>query len=225
MADKPKRILAIEAAIRGGSIALLDDGHEIDSFCGMAEVSRAEDLLANISHMLERSGTDKKTLDLIAVSNGPGSYTGIRIGLATAIGLHNALKIPYFGISSLAAMAFAHKKHGSVVVAAPIGRDEICWQIFENTDCLVRETAAAQVGNSNALGDVIEENQELAVLVHRELEEQTLDLLSSRTDGRPIEKYAASLAFAIGTTAYGSDLSSDMRPLYVQNPRYSRGFA
>ena len=108
--EKSKIVLAIEAAIRGGSVSLLDGETEILSWHGVTLVSRAEDLLVNISGILEQSGFDKSQIDMIAVSNGPGSFTGIRIGLATALGLKNSLGIPCFGVSLLAAVAATNLK-------------------------------------------------------------------------------------------------------------------
>ena len=225
MPEKPKRILAIEAAIRGGSIALLDGGHEIDSLRGTTDVSRAEDLLANIAGMLERTRIDKKTLDLIAVSNGPGSYTGIRIGLATALGLHNALEIPCFGVSLLAAMAAAHEENGAVVVAVPMGRDELCWQIFEKSSQNLRELDPAQVGNLNTFNDLIDRMAGVAVLLHNDLWSQFHGLSNSRAKNQKMVKYPSNLAYAIGRAAEDSRVASDLQPFYVRNPRYTPGFS
>lgn len=60
-----------------------------------------------ISELMEQTGIDVKKLDAIGVSSGPGSYTGIRVGLATAKGLCYALKIPLITFNSLEIMAFS----------------------------------------------------------------------------------------------------------------------
>lgn len=103
--SKARIVLAIEAAIRGGSVSLLEGDGEIASWQGASEVSRAEDLLYNIDGLLEQAKIDRKNIDTIAVSNGPGSYTGLRIGLATAFGLCDALCCSCFGVSALRAIA------------------------------------------------------------------------------------------------------------------------
>ena len=74
-------ILAIESAIAGGSLSLIRGDVELGNWIGRADVSRAEEILVNIDAMLTACGVSKHDLDLIAVSAGPGSFTGIRIGM------------------------------------------------------------------------------------------------------------------------------------------------
>lgn len=134
MGSESRIVLAIEAAVRGGSIALLDNDREIATWHGAEDVSRAEELLANISDILDRTEIGKNKLDRIAVSNGPGSYTGIRIGLATALGLARALSIDCVAGALLPSMAGLHRKGSGCVVVIPIGRSELCWEAFDASD-------------------------------------------------------------------------------------------
>lgn len=129
----PNIVLAIESAINGGSLSLLQNGVEISHWIGSASVSKAEELLVNIDAMLRAAGISKTEIDMIAVSAGPGSFTGIRIGLATALGLKNGLDIKMSSVSALTAMADEIDKHRILVVAAPTGRNAICIQTFENS--------------------------------------------------------------------------------------------
>src|SRR3954447_25054388 len=104
-------ILAIESAIAGGSVSLLRDGEEIAHWLGTANISKGEEVMVNIDHLLTSTGTAKSDLDLIAVSAGPGSFTGIRIGIATSLGLKNGLNVPMASRSAMDAMAAAHPGH------------------------------------------------------------------------------------------------------------------
>jgi len=130
MNDSGQIILSIESAIAGGSISLLRDGVEVANWIGTSDVSKAEDLLANIDEILEKNGISAKAIDLLAVSAGPGSFTGIRIGLATALGLKNGLGIEMASENALKAMAFAHSAEGTISAAAPVGRNAVCIQTF-----------------------------------------------------------------------------------------------
>ncbi|MEQ1922387.1 MAG: tRNA (adenosine(37)-N6)-threonylcarbamoyltransferase complex dimerization subunit type 1 TsaB [Pyrinomonadaceae bacterium] len=129
----PHIVLAIESAINGGSLSILQNGVEISHWIGSASVSKAEELLVNIDAMLHSTGISKTEIDMIAVSAGPGSFTGIRIGLATALGLKNGLDIKMSSVSALTAMADTIEKHRILVVAVPTGRNAICIQTFENS--------------------------------------------------------------------------------------------
>jgi tRNA threonylcarbamoyl adenosine modification protein YeaZ len=123
-------LLAIESAIAGGSVALMRGSQRIDGIIGASGQSRAEDLLLNIDELLKRNELDKTSIKKIIVAAGPGSFTGIRIGIATAIGLAAALRIEVKQVSTLAAIAMASEVSGPVLAALPVGRDTICTQTF-----------------------------------------------------------------------------------------------
>ena len=124
-------ILAIESAIAGGSLSLVDGDVEIAGWMGdAAQGVRAESLITNIETLLNSAGIDKTGLRTIVVSAGPGSFTGIRIGLATALGLKGALGVPMISVSALDAMAFALGHTG--IVAVPMGRGGAAAQMFVN---------------------------------------------------------------------------------------------
>jgi len=129
-------ILGIETAIGGGSLALFHDDLELASLEGGAGISRAEDLLPNISRLLDGCHIEAAELTSIVVSTGPGSFTGIRVGIATALGLRSACSISCVGISALEAMAFTSEIL-RVIAAVPMGRDLVCLQSFTNLapDC------------------------------------------------------------------------------------------
>ncbi len=131
--NQPRIVLAIESAINGGSLSLLQNGVEISHWIGSANVSKAEELLVNIDAMLNSTGVAKNEINMIAVSAGPGSFTGIRIGLATALGLKNGLNIEMSSVSALTAIAAASGVQGTLFVAVPTGRNAVCIQRFENS--------------------------------------------------------------------------------------------
>ncbi|MBV9215708.1 MAG: tRNA (adenosine(37)-N6)-threonylcarbamoyltransferase complex dimerization subunit type 1 TsaB [Acidobacteria bacterium] len=125
MTGRSELTLAIEAAISGGSLALLDRDAVLASWTNDRPVSRAEDLLREIDSMLRGNGAKPQDLDLIAVSAGPGSFTGIRIGQATALGFKNALDISMRSISALEAIASEYSSPSSLLVALPVGRNAV----------------------------------------------------------------------------------------------------
>ena len=131
MTDTEQVILAIESAICGGSISLLKNGREIANWIGTSNVSKAEDLLVNIDALLTANNISRHEIDLIAVSAGPGSFTGIRIGLATALGLKAGLGIKMSSESALKAMVYATTAAQHVIAAVPAGRNSVCLQKFQ----------------------------------------------------------------------------------------------
>ncbi len=124
--------LSIETGIRGGSIALLKHTTEIDSRLGQSEISRSEDVLEGIRSILLENNIEKTQIKLIVFSKGPGSFTGIRIGIMLAQGLCKSLDCNYLGLSVLEAMADIVKTDERVITAVNFGKNQVCWQYHRN---------------------------------------------------------------------------------------------
>lgn len=100
-----KNILAIETSTLTGSLALLS-GEEIRGEITLSvSVQHSERLMPAMDQLLRNAATDISAIDLFAVANGPGSFTGLRIGIAAAQGLALAGQKPVVGISTLEALA------------------------------------------------------------------------------------------------------------------------
>src|SRR4051812_3752149 len=108
-------LLHIETAISGASICLSNDDHVLDADTNKNEQQHTAWLHVAIKNLLLKNKVTTRQLDAIAVSIGPGSYTGLRIGLASAKGLCYALKIPLIAIGTLEMMAAATKTAATVV--------------------------------------------------------------------------------------------------------------
>lgn len=98
-------VLALDTTTRTGSIALARDGARVDLLIGDASRTHAERLPADIRTLLARSGTALGQVDLFAVASGPGSFTGLRIGIATIQGLAFANGRRVAAVSSFDALA------------------------------------------------------------------------------------------------------------------------
>lgn len=100
------KILAIESAATTASAAVLEDEHLVAEYTIDYKKTHSQTLLPMISEIRDMIQLDLETLDAIAVSGGPGSFTGLRIGSTTAKGLGLALKKPLIHVPTLDAMAF-----------------------------------------------------------------------------------------------------------------------
>jgi len=93
-------ILAFDTATEVATSALVSDGEVVGE-----RVSRASTLLEDVDALLRQGGAHPSDVGALAVGVGPGSFTGVRVGLATARGLALALGVPVAGVSTLAALA------------------------------------------------------------------------------------------------------------------------
>lgn len=101
------RALGIETSTRRGSVAAVLDGTTLGAFAHEAPNEHAERVLALIELLLAEVGWSRASLDRIAVGIGPGSFTGLRVGIALAQGIALGLDRPLVGVGSLQALASA----------------------------------------------------------------------------------------------------------------------
>src|SRR5437764_15424289 len=123
-------ILAIETATRAGSVAVARGETLLSCREGDASVSHSTNLIEIIDSVLNEAGARLSDVDVFAVAVGPGSFTGLRIGLATVKAFAEVNQRPIVGISTLAAVAHASALEGDVVSLLPAGRGEVFAQMF-----------------------------------------------------------------------------------------------
>ena len=191
MNDVSKINLAIESAICGGSISLQKNGSEIANWIGSSDVSKAEDLLANIDAILNENKISRHMIDMIAVSAGPGSFTGIRIGIATALGLKSGLGIEMSTESALKAMAYEMADIKPVITAVPAGRNSVCLQTFQNHAGDVAALDAPRTLADDDFFEFVSTEKTTTFVLHESLYKK---FASSPT----ITNFGANIAYAIG---------------------------
>ena len=137
-------ILEIETATRAGGVAIAKGRDVLSSRVGDATVSHSANLIELIDQVLHDAGAKLSDINLFAAAVGPGSFTGLRIGLATVKALAKSMGRRVSGVSTLAAIAQASGIAGEVVSLLPAGRGEVFAQRFatEQGDVQAIDTAA-----------------------------------------------------------------------------------
>lgn len=100
-------ILALDTTTRAGSAAVVRDGQVLHEATGDAGVTHAERLPGDLQRVLDAAGVTIGEIDLLAVAAGPGSFTGLRVGIATVQGLAMAMGRKVVAVSVLEALARA----------------------------------------------------------------------------------------------------------------------
>jgi tRNA threonylcarbamoyl adenosine modification protein YeaZ len=144
--------LGVDASLPILSVALLDDHSLIGAIAMEGKSSRNEKLLPAIDWLLTESGVERHSIGLFAVTRGPGSFTGVRIGLATIQGLALALGRPVCALSTHEAIALGEgaSRHGALpalertLVWDDAGRGEFYVSLFEGHGEVVAPRLASQ---------------------------------------------------------------------------------
>ena len=122
-------ILSIETATLGGSVCLSEGNNILATIAGDPGLSHSNTLLSDINRCLREAGHAVQHVQLFAAASGPGSFTGLRIGLATIKGLAATLKRPCVGIPTLQAIAHSTGLSDATVSLLPAGRGEVFVQL------------------------------------------------------------------------------------------------
>lgn len=108
-------ILAFESSAKAASVALCRDGALISQYSQCSALTHSRTLLPMAEDMMKNAELSLGDVDLFAVAHGPGSFTGIRIGVSTVKGLAWALDKPCVGVSTLEAMAWHGLARGGYI--------------------------------------------------------------------------------------------------------------
>lgn len=142
-------VLAADTSLPILSVALVSDGMLVGSIAEEGSGSRNEKLLPALDWLLAENGIERGAIDLFAVTRGPGSFTGVRIGLATIQGLALVLRRPVCTMSTHAAVA--HGETGRLAITDDAGRGELYLSVFEDGEEVVAPHLVKEVGEPRVL--------------------------------------------------------------------------
>jgi len=198
-------VLGIESATARAGVALASDGVVVAS----AQVTRgprhAEILVPGLKFVCEQAGIALDDVDAIAVDVGPGLFTGLRVGIATANGLAQALGLPMIGVSSLDLLAHAMRHAGNDIVSV--------------IDARRSEVYAARYG---VTADGLKRVMEPTVLPPADLLDQLRETPDVVLVGDTLQAYGAVFAYPSAETlvqvasAYDTVTPRGIAPLYLR---------
>lgn len=183
-------ILGVDTSLPLLSVALLRDEQVLGAVTLEGKGSRNEKLLPAIDWLLTESGTSREAIDLFAVTRGPGSFTGVRIGLATIQGLALVLRRPVCAMSTHEAIAAVLP--GEVTIVDEAGRGEFYVSRFKDGQELSAPglvTAADRervAGQTIVVSDFTQRQNVAAGAARRALQAQRDGDLARYADATPI---------------------------------------
>jgi tRNA threonylcarbamoyladenosine biosynthesis protein TsaB len=148
-------ILALETSSSLCAVCLYDEAARrvVSQVSNDIGRGHAERLMDDIGEVLKLAGLAYKDVTMLACSVGPGSFTGIRVGVAAARGFGLALKVPVYGVTSLQAIALQTAPHASgahILSALDASRDEVYLQLFDKSAMPLKEPGAVRIEDLSA---------------------------------------------------------------------------
>lgn len=199
-------ILAFDTSTPAVGVALLR-GDEVIGHRERIDARRHGELLApSIEAALADAGVPLRAVDVVAVGNGPGPFTGLRVGLVTARSLSHALGVPAYGVCSLDALAAAAGA-GELFVATDARRREVYWASYAGGG----RTAGPQVSKPADIGEITGRRVGCGVALYAEL-------LGPVDQGAPLYPPAEWIGRLVGRALERGETPDEVAPLYLRRP-------
>lgn len=168
------KILALDTSTMMSTCAVLDEEQVWGEYSLNQDETHSENLVPMIKEVLENLRLKVEDIDLYAVAIGPGSFTGLRIGVATVKAFAHVFNKPVVGVSSLEALAYNLPYHKIVVPMIDARRDRVYTGIYSWQDGRIKTIVEPTVMDINDLLDILEGYDEIVVngnaaIIHREI--------------------------------------------------------
>ncbi len=218
------KILALDTATKSCSAALWRDGKVVARRLRLMERGQAEGLAPMVAEVIGEAGEDIPGLDFIAVTIGPGAFTGLRIGLAAAGGYALVAGLPVLGATTLETVAAGVDREEPdgrpLLVALDSKRADIYVQVFSP---LLEATGRPQAVMAGALAAMLENGPVLvagdaAGVARRALRDAGVNAEPSAAPGLPDARYLCAVAARRAAENPPEPGAPPPRPLYLRPP-------
>ncbi len=227
------KILAIESSALTASIAVIVDGELSCEYTTHYKKTHSQTLMPMIDEVVKTVELDLSALDYIAVSSGPGSFTGLRIGASTAKGLAHVLQIPIVPVPTLDGLAYNVSPTDSLICPLmDARRDQVYTALYEYKEQFVKLTDYLAVPIDVFLERIKNENKKVifigdGIKPHRNRIDKYLNpKLYSIGNNHSLHQRAASIAeLGILYAKAGKAINSyDFAPLYLRKTQAEREY-
>ncbi len=210
------KILAVDTTAKAASVCLAEEDKIIGSFFIDTALTHSRTLMPMLEALLDNTETKADELSAIAVNAGPGSFTGVRIGVAAVKGLAFAHNVPCVSVSTLESMAY-NCIGGDCIVCAVM--DARCSQVY-NALFHVKGASVERLCDDRALAlsDLKEELLRIDGNLKDDVPKITLAPMNSR-----IQTASSTAMAAFGSLSRGESLTpAELMPVYLRLPQAQR---
>jgi len=220
--------LTIDTASDMASVALSREGAPEVELTWRCPRNHSRELLPAVEYLMQRSDVGKGELTAVFACIGPGSYTGLRVGIASAKGLAFALALPIVGVGRLEADAYQHADFaGPICAVHRAGRGELAWAIYSSAPAGWRQVLAPRLTTPEELMANVRRPTLFCGEIDQELTARLTETLGAkaRFAGRATSlRRAATIAeLAWRRLAAGqADDAASLRPIYLREAVFVR---
>lgn len=212
-------LLAIDTSTSWAGIALYDGG-PLFELNWRAERRHSQQVMSTIERALEMAGVERSDLGAVGVARGPGSYTGVRVGITLARVLGMALGVPAVGVDSLEILAWPHRRVGLPVrVLLDAGRRRYATSLYRPGEVSLERVGALQSVDDDMVVDLVTERTvlcgELRETTLERLREQAGDLVLLPDPAEQVRRAAVLAELAWRRWRAGSEDALVTDPIYV----------
>ena len=221
------KILSIDTSSNLCAVAVIENTNLIKENILDDTKNHSEKILPVIAQTLEESNWNIKEIDLIVCDKGPGSFTGIRIGVATVMSFVDSLKIPSIGITSLEALAYnvilKEKAPSFICSLIDAKNDNVYFELYSITDNMPLSIIPADCKNINDLISELKIYDNIyfvgdGAVNHKELLSSHLTNITFSTHNE-ISSYSLGIA---GFNKFNLGKKDDILPVYLRKSQAER---
>lgn len=223
------KILSIDTSSNICGVSILEDTNLICKLDQDLGRTHSESLMPMIQQAFNQSNLSLKDMDLLVCDKGPGSFTGIRIGIATVKAFHDSLSIPCTGISSLEGLAYSIKDEGLIVSILDCKNDNCYFALYEHKDSQYIEIVSPIADTiEHALMVCQEKTSHYTSIIfvgdgstiYKELINQKFkNCIFATSENNALNSYYVGLA---GFNKFRKNKLEDVLPLYLKKPQAQR---
>lgn len=223
------KILSIDTASNICGVSILEDTNLICKLDQDTGRTHSENLMPMIQQALKQANVTLKEMDLFVCDKGPGSFTGIRIGIATIKAFHDSLSIPCIGVNSLESLAYSVKKEGFIASILDCKNDNCYFALYKCKDAKYKEmippTADAITNTLNTCKEFSSYDTTITFVgdgceIYKDLILSKFEnAILTNTENNFLNSYCVGLA---GLNQFQQNKWDDILPLYLKKPQAQR---
>ena len=218
------KILSIDTASNLCTVAILEDKKCIKEIVVNDARNHSEKIMPVIEQALQETSLNLNNIDLIVCDKGPGSFTGIRIGVGTVLAFQDSLNIPCIGISSLEALAYNVEQDGLICSLIDAKNNNVYFGLFEHKNNEYFQIGNLEFKNINEVLSLLQEQNTSITFVgdgtvsNKNLIESLIQnsIFCEKND---LSSFSLGLA---GYETYSKGISPSVMPLYLRKSQAER---